>query len=217
MTATTTIPITSVETIQHKTNVLQESRDYLIDQFRNKQVIDSLLKAVVLEVQEVEDALYSVLEGRILSQAEGVQLDLIGQETGVQRFNTEDTTYRVLLGIRNEVRTGAGTYGEIYDKLLRVTGDTDIRVNTNRQRRVDVIITARCFNATSSYVDLANLLPVNTNTSILVKGELTSFGFAGNPNTKGFRSIVQASDPLAGHFVSLAYSKEQEIRSQSGN
>lgn len=208
---------TSVETIQHKTNVVAQSRDYLIDQFRDKEVIGSLLKAVASEVQEIEDALYSVLEGRLLAQAEGVQLDLIGQETGVQRFNTEDTPYRVLLGIRNEVRTGAGSYGEIYDKLLRVTGDTNISITTNRQRRVDVVITARCLSATSSYVDLANLFPVNTNTSIIVKGDLAGFGFDGNNAASGFRSTIQASDPLAGHFVSLAYSKEQEIRSQSGN
>ncbi len=209
---------TSVETIQHKTNVLEESREYLIDQFKDKQVIDSILKAIAIEAQEIEDALYAVLEGRILSQAEGVQLDLIGQETGVQRFNSEDSAYRVLLGIRNEVRTGAGTYGEIYDKLLRVTGDTNISIITNRQRRVDVVITARCLSATSSYIDLANLFPVNTNTSILVKGDLAPFGFEGNPEARGFKSIIQASDPLAGHLVSLAYSKEQEIRNQnSGN
>lgn len=207
----------SVETIQHKTNVLEQSRDYLIDQFKDRLVVGSILKALALEVQEIEDALYSVLEGRILSQAEGVQLDLIGQETGVQRFSTSDQAYRVLLGIRNEVRTGAGTYGEIYDKLLRVTGDTDISVITNRQRRVDVVITARCLSATSSYVDLANLFPVSTNTSIIVKGELQGFGFKDNPSAAGFRSIIQNSDPLSGHFVSLAYSKEQEIRSQSGN
>ena len=209
---------TSVETIQHKTNVLEESREYLIDQFKDKPFIDSLLKALASEVQEIEDALYDVLEGRILSQAEGVQLDLIGQQTGVQRFNSSDSAYRVLLGIRNEVRNGAGTYGEIYDKLLRVTGDTNISVVTNRQRRVDVVITARCLSATSSYVDLANLFPVNTNTSIIVKGDLAGFGFDGNDSASGFRSTIQASDPLAGHFVSLAYSKEQEIRNQnSGN
>ena len=52
---------TSVETIQHKTNVLEESREYLIDQFRDKQVIDSILKALAIEAQEIEDAINAVL------------------------------------------------------------------------------------------------------------------------------------------------------------
>lgn len=206
-----------VETIQHKTNVIEESQEYLLDQFKRKHVIESMIRALGSEVQEIENALYQVLEGRTLAQAEGVQLNLIGQETGVQRLGNLDSVYKVLIGIRSEVKTGAGTYGEIYDKLLRVTGDPNIRINTNRQRRVDVIITARCLGTTPSYIDLANLFPINTNTSILVKGEAKSFGFSGNLNTAGFRSIAQASDPLAGHFVSLAYSKEQEIRSQNGN
>lgn len=206
-----------VETITHRTNVLANSNDYLIDQFKGKRVIKALIDAVALEVQALEDASFSVLEGRLLNQAEGVQLDLIGQEMGVQRFSTEDDVYKVLIGIRREVRAGAGTYGQIYDKLFRVTGDTSITVTTNRQRRVDVVITARCLSATASYVDLSNLFPVNTSTSIIVKGPLPSFGFAGNDTTSGFKSTIQASDPLAGHFTSLAYYKEKELRNNDGS
>lgn len=203
----------SVETITHKTNVEQQSLDYLISQFRDKAVIEAIVKAVAAEVQEIEDSLFSVLEGRRLRTAEGVQLDNIGQEVGVQRRGTSDDQYRVLLGIREEVREGVGTYGEVYDKLVRVTGDVNTRIIAFPQRRVDVTLTSRCLGASPSYTDLSNLFPVNTNTSILVKGELASFGFSGNTSAAGFRSILQTSDPFAGHLVSLAYSKEQELRS----
>lgn len=203
----------SVETITHKTNVEQQSLDYLISQFRDQAVVEAIVKAVASEVQEIEDALFSVLDGRRLRVAEGVQLDNIGQEVGVQRRGSTDDQYRVLLGIREEVRQGAGTYGEVYDKLVRVTGDVNTRIISFPQRRVDVLLTARCLGASPSYTDLANLFPVNTNTSILVKGELSSFGFSGNTNAAGFRSISQTSDPLSGHLVSLVYSKEQELRS----
>lgn len=62
---------------------ISESR--ILSQFYNSKVLKLLLGAFTDEIQELSTAIYQLISGRSLSQAEGEQLDAIGRIVGQKR------------------------------------------------------------------------------------------------------------------------------------
>lgn len=72
----------------------------LLAQFDNSPKLRELVSIFVAEVQVIEDVYNELLTERILSAAEGVQLDRIGKFVGLSRDDLSDSIYRVLLGAK---------------------------------------------------------------------------------------------------------------------
>ncbi len=74
----------------------------LMQQYKDKPNMVALITALVEEIQDAEDGIFPILEGRLLwdgtkTPAIGNQLDLIGEIVGLKRNNLTDPEYTLFL------------------------------------------------------------------------------------------------------------------------
>ncbi len=78
------------------------------------------VRAFAEEVQELEDAIWFVLYGRMLDYAEGAQLDVLGRIVGQLRSGLSDDAYRVHITARIRINRSIGTPADVIDVLRLV-------------------------------------------------------------------------------------------------
>lgn len=81
---------------------VQQALDRFLEQYKGKEKLTALVTALVNQVQDLEDAIYSLDEGRQLYNGTifpsmGVQLDGIGELVGISRNGLNDAEYLVLI------------------------------------------------------------------------------------------------------------------------
>lgn len=86
--------------LTENTTQVADSLKLLIQQFKNKPYLASLLSSYMEQVQLLETALFLMQDARLLSNAEGEQLDGIGRIVGLQRNGAGDADYLMLLGVK---------------------------------------------------------------------------------------------------------------------
>ena len=92
---------------------VEQGRALLLEQYRGKPRLDALLAAYTRQVQKLEDAIWSVILGRMLENAAGVQLDKIGKIVGQKRLGEPDVRYRMLIQVRIAINRSSGYPDEI--------------------------------------------------------------------------------------------------------
>lgn len=102
-------------TIEHTTNHVAEAVNNLLTQFRNKTAVEALVRAPAEQIQDLEDALVQVLEGRSVVVAVGAQLDGIGRILNVERGGRNDDAYRVALRLQIKGNNSRGTAQDLLD------------------------------------------------------------------------------------------------------
>lgn len=101
-------------------------REYTPSQFREKVVYTELLSAITLELQKVEDTLWSMYKERSLNTAIGVQLDHIGELLQVIRQQGEsDSDYRIRIYAQIFIRRADTTADTIMSAIEAVYGVND--------------------------------------------------------------------------------------------
>ena len=112
--------------LTEKTTHADEALDLLLEQFKNKTNVESLVEAFIAPVQELEGVVFDVLEGRWIDNAVGAQLDGIGEIVGLDRGAlSADSDYRIRLKTRIRLNYASGIYEDIYDVLNLMLGDVD--------------------------------------------------------------------------------------------
>ena len=101
------------------TDHVAEGRGLLLEQYRGKPRLDALLGAYTRQVQKLEDGIWSVILGRMLENAVGVQLDKIGKIVGQKRLGEPDIRYRMLIQVRIAINRSSGYPDEII-KIIRL-------------------------------------------------------------------------------------------------
>lgn len=96
----------------HDLSHIAEAVDLLIAQFKEKPVIEGVLSSWVAQVQDLEDALWQILESRNMS-GEGDQLDNLGALVGESRDGRTDEFYRPAIAIRILTNKSNGSPDEI--------------------------------------------------------------------------------------------------------
>lgn len=109
--------MTDITTItDHVKRALKRS----LTQYRGKEKHEGFITAVVNQVQDIEDAIFFMIDARSLAQATGLQLDNLGTLVGRARGGFDDDFYRILLYVQigqNTSQGGAEKIINIY-KLL---------------------------------------------------------------------------------------------------
>jgi hypothetical protein len=113
----------------------------LIQQFQGKPRIASLLRAPLAQVQDLEDALWSLLAGRALSTAVGVQLDGLGQIVGEGRVGLGDDDYRALIRARIVANRSDGQ-GDTLLRLARLVLGTTVTLRLREYPPASVLVVA---------------------------------------------------------------------------
>jgi hypothetical protein len=74
----------------------------LLEQFKEKPLLEALLRSYLTQIQNVEDCAWEVIYARNIETGVGDQLDKIGEIVGRERLGLEDDEYR--LAIRCQIR-----------------------------------------------------------------------------------------------------------------
>lgn len=94
----------------------EEGLSHLIDLFRYGPRNQALLRAILAQVQEAEDAVWAVSQGFALATATGDQLDILGRLVGEERADRLDAEYRRAIYARRLVNSSDGTL----ERLLEI-------------------------------------------------------------------------------------------------
>ena len=105
------------------TNPVEQGRGLLLEQYQGKPRLDALLAAYTRQVQKLEDAIWSVILGRMLENAVGVQLDKIGRIVGQKRLGEPDVRYRMLIQVRIAINRSSGYPDEVIN-IVRLVCQT---------------------------------------------------------------------------------------------
>ncbi len=118
-----------------------EARALLIEQFRKKPVIQAFLDAYIRPLQDVEDALWDVIDSRVLPDAVDAQLDSLGDLVKERRRGRTDAEYRVGIGIKIKVLRSKGRIRDIIEisQLANAPGTPNIENHRHLNFQVDVV------------------------------------------------------------------------------
>ena len=118
---------------------LSELRDDMVEQFRGQLNIDIVLQALSKQLGDVYDFFQSLLVLRTLQNAEGKQLDGIGDIVGMTRTDAliisnlanqitpmDDSIYRIYLTWKIGVNTSNSTYSDVYNALKMFWRDSPL-------------------------------------------------------------------------------------------
>lgn len=106
----------------------EDAPELLTEQFKEKQVTEAIVRIQARRMQKIENAIYDVLEGRLLSNAVGVWLDYCGAIVKEPRDGRQDEIYRHAIRVR-------------------------VRVNRSKGRSIDVQDVATLLDSSATYVE----------------------------------------------------------------
>lgn len=104
------------------TTHVQDSIDRLLYQFQDKAKIEGLVEANSQQIQQLEDVLYSMINGRTLQAATGATLDRWGNVLDELRLGDSDQNFRSRLFFKVIRNIASGTPEEmiqIYSDLMQ--------------------------------------------------------------------------------------------------
>lgn len=96
--------------------------------FLDKDNFNKLLTLFLEEVQEIEDATYSIADQKNIPTAIGEWLDYIGKIVGETRKSRTDEEYRAALLLKIAANSSDGTPNVIIDITKQFTGATDSKI-----------------------------------------------------------------------------------------
>ena len=164
-----------------------QAKARLTQEYKNKSNFNSLIDIRVNQIQDLENALFTFLEGRQLDFAVGVQLDLIGGLLGQARpFGMSDDIYRGLLFAQIAINTSEGTKENVIN-LLNLLGAEGLRVFETYPAGIDIQVirdTIIIDEALTKNAIIKATAPIEIN--LRAYNAITPFGFIGNPLAFGF-------------------------------
>ena len=111
-----------------KTHV-KDALGRLVESLKEKPRIEGLLKALVSRTKELENQLFGLYEGTRLEQAEGAQLDQIGELVGQEREGVTDSVYRTRIRARVAANRSRGRFYDILRVLKTLEPDAFIHLS----------------------------------------------------------------------------------------
>lgn len=99
--------------IEQLTDHVAQAKALLLEQYKRKLRIRALVGVYARQAQILEDAIWSVILGRMLPNAVGVQLDVLGDIVGQKRLGQPDDRYRALIAVRIAINRSSGFPDEI--------------------------------------------------------------------------------------------------------
>ncbi len=110
-------------TIELVTDHEEQGVALLISQFRDKPFIEILVKALMTQVQELENALFALLVERSIDTAVGAQLAVIGRIVGQEKGTFDEETFRTFIRGRVLVNRSSGTTDQMVELVNTLLPD----------------------------------------------------------------------------------------------
>ena len=113
--------------IQKITNKIELAKKRLMSQYKDRPVINMILKVIMEQEQALEDAIYDVSTLCHLDTAFGIQLDRIGAIPGIKRYGLNDEDYRKRIYAQIVLNCSNGEAETLITALKLIMDATDIK------------------------------------------------------------------------------------------
>lgn len=107
--------------LNRTTDHVKKGLTLFIDQFKNKPRIAAWARAYLRQTQLLEDAAFDTLISRLIDNATGIQLDVLGRVVGEKRLGRADDLYRVFIRARVRINRSQGNTQDLLDVLAMIT------------------------------------------------------------------------------------------------
>ncbi len=181
---------------------------FLPEEFlRNAENLNKILTIFLSRLEIVDSSLVRLAEYRLLSKAEGVNLDEIGIRLGILRSGLNDDDYRALLTIRTFAGSNHGTRPELISIFNNILGENNFYTYKGYNFRFDLAVSSPCFDPQTTIEEILDLLPITTYFR-MVQFEGFVFGFDGDPYAAGFSSSNDSLDTESGSWANVIYASK---------
>ncbi len=109
--------------IVHKTNYVAEGKGKIISQYTDKPRILALLGVFLLQIQETEDALFSIIDAYVLDTATGNALTVLGRILNTAANGLSEAAFRTVLRARIKVLRSNGKTTELLEIVRLISAD----------------------------------------------------------------------------------------------
>lgn len=104
------------------TDHVEQGLKKTLEQWKGKPNFEGMLRSLITGVQDLEETFFELCEERLgVFDAEGEQLDKIGEIVGQERLNFDDDFYRILLLARIGANVSNGEPERIIDTIKLLT------------------------------------------------------------------------------------------------
>lgn len=194
-----------VNHIHELENFVEGALQSLPEEFlRNSGNLNKILTIFLERLRVVDESLVRLAEYRMLSTAEGVNLDEIGNQFGIYRNGLDDEDYRAILTIRTFSPSNKGTRPELVDILNNILGENNFYTYKGDNYRFDLAVSSPCFDPETTTDEILDLLPLPTYFR-MVGFDGFVFGFDGDDYAAGFGSVGDTLETDTGSFSSIIY------------
>lgn len=165
-------------TINHITDMVDNTKARLIEQFKDKENIDKIIELFVEEIQEVEDAVIEILTDLTLSNATGANLDIVGEHLGRRRFGETDSVYRDILRLQVGINISNGAEQPLYDVFKLLTNSSISIITETFPAEIQIFGDGDTIDA-NIIKQLRQVVAATVEINFLLSGGNRPFAFAG--------------------------------------
>lgn len=114
--------------LDKKSNLVEEAQGNLIELFRESKSVNDLVGIFVKQAQDLENSAFEILEDTTVSNAVGVQLDVIGKIVGEPRNGRDDANYRIGIQTRILLNKSSGTIEDLLGLVATFLSSPDVEL-----------------------------------------------------------------------------------------
>lgn len=204
------VELKDVNHIHPLDNFVQGGIDYLPSEvFQDKEKFIKMLSIILDRLKYVDEQMVKLAELRLLNQAEGVNLDEIGEQMGIYRNGLNDTEFRAIIMIFAGGNSKSGTRSEIIGTLAQLFGTDGFSTYKGLNYRFDINIFNTCVDLAEILPEIIEMLPLVTHLRVTDHSGYP-FGFEGDARAFGFGSVHDPVRTGAGGVASLVYVSDDE-------
>lgn len=178
----------------------------LIQQYKEKPSLEAILRSLIDQIQDAEDAYQQLLNFRSIDNAFGQTLDLIGSIVGATRLTGEsDDNFRLRIRYQVSLNTSEGQPERVLDSYRLITGESFVLIQELYPAAVSVS-SAFAF-ADQAEVDrvlavVESVAPAGVRVDYLGVFDATEpFAFQGVASGAGFGTVTDAN--VGGKFAKI--------------
>lgn len=176
--------------LEQVTTYVESALALLPQQFKNKENLAAFIEAFVNVIQDAEDALFALWRARWIDNAEGVQLDGLGDLVGEERGGLDDDAFRVRIKVRIRANFASGTDQDIVDVFALLLSQATPTIEITEYYPAGLIVQV------TTFVDTDPNVMARTLKDVRAAGVDTQLIYHVAEETEAFRTSAAASPTI---------------------
>lgn len=196
------------------TDHVEKAQSRFTSLYQNKPVIAALLRAIVKQIQDLENATWDVIHARRLDDPRcvGVQLDLIGAIVGAKRLARSDNDYRAAIRLQILLNRSKASVADLLAILTVAAGVNPWEYYENYPAGYSVLFGGSKADYTALLNALRRADPAGVSGKILYTdidpARLWTAGHFNGTSVDGGLGLGDSSDPdptyvVSGHIIAI--------------